>query len=167
MVFAATCRPVREILLCSNGRVEWQAIHTFQIPRLFLLDIRQLVPAASLLRIGRMSGKMTPVFSSAAVTGVRLRTRDCAGDHCTKSAMTRSTDRKPTAVHSTGGPTHLVQLRATDFTVPLCTVRVPESAFHPIPAERDFALLYCAPSFGAARVARVSDTVTLSAPNEC
>lgn len=99
--------------------------------------------------------------------GVRLRTRDCAGDHRKESPMTRSTDRKATAVHSTDGPTHLVQMRATDFTVPPCTVRVPESAFHPIPAERDLALPSCAPSLGAARVARVSDTVTLSAPNDC
>ena len=98
---------------------------------------------------------------------VRRRTRDCAGDHCTKSPMTRRTDRKPTAGHSTGGPTHLVQSRATDFTVPPRPERVPESAFHHIPAERDLALPSCAPSFGAARVARVSDTVTQSAPNDC
>jgi len=81
--------------------------------------------------------------------------------------MTRSTDRKPTAVHSTGGPTHLVQLRATDFTVTPCTVRVPASAFHRVPALGDLALPPCAQSLGAARVARVSDSVSLSAPNDC
>lgn len=99
--------------------------------------------------------------------GIRPRTRDCIGDNRTKCPMIRGTGRKHTVRHRTGCQPHLVQMRADDFTVPPGSQRVPLSAFHHIPAERDLALPVIAASLGATRVAHISDTITLSAPDAC